>query len=78
VQGNRGVELLWGRQPGSDKEKCPCGLRQLCLSLCQRLLRQCGGLLCLGLLQPWRVNPLLELVLGFVGCGFLYFLGTGA
>jgi hypothetical protein len=22
--------------------KCPCGLRQLHLSLCQRLLRQCG------------------------------------
>jgi hypothetical protein len=63
----RGEELLWGRQPGSNNGKCPCGLRQLHLLLSQRLLRQHGGLH-LGLLGPWRVNPLMFVPL------FSYFL----
>jgi hypothetical protein len=49
--------------------KCPCGLRQLHLSLCQRLLRQCGGLR-LGLLGPWRVNPLFQTLKGYKERGF--------
>jgi hypothetical protein len=35
----RGEELLWGRQPGSNKGKCPCDFRQLHLASSQEAIR---------------------------------------
>jgi hypothetical protein len=31
-------ELLWGRQPGNDKGKCPCDFRQLHLPRSQEMI----------------------------------------
>jgi hypothetical protein len=36
----RGEELLWGRQPGHDKGKCPCNFRQLRLASSQETIRR--------------------------------------
>jgi hypothetical protein len=35
----RGEELLWGRQPGSNKGKCPCDFRQLLLASSQEVIK---------------------------------------
>jgi hypothetical protein len=69
-------ELLWDRQLRSDKRKRPCDLRQLHLSLHQRLCRQCGGL-CLGFLRPWSISPLFQTLRGYKERGrhgLIYFL----
>jgi hypothetical protein len=68
----RGDELLWGRQPGSDKGKSPCDFRQLWLASSQEAIRGSvlvvSGSCSFGYVRGY---------LGSVGVSAWYFWDTG-